>query len=131
MPPPVRRESRIADEMSCPHRVSTGSLGRDAPLADCRGKETATRRGSGLLLIGDDRAEEHHDTEVMDPAGKVLIRARLPAGAAGIAKLHSIIGGLFGENVEPEVVVGILYDEATAWPAETGQSTQLPLPLDI
>jgi hypothetical protein len=32
------------------------------------------------LFIGDDWAEDHHDVEVMDAAGKVLAKARLPEG---------------------------------------------------
>jgi transposase len=62
-----------------------------------------------LLFIGDDWAEDHHDIEVMDPAGKVLVRARLPEGAAGITKLHSVIGEFCGAD-DDEVVVGIETD---------------------
>jgi transposase len=36
------------------------------------------------LFAGDDRAEDHHDIEVMDEAGKVLAKRRLPEGVAGI-----------------------------------------------
>ena len=35
------------------------------------------------LFVGDDWAEEHHDVELMDPAGRRLARARLPEGVAG------------------------------------------------
>ena len=44
------------------------------------------------LLAGDDRAEDHHDVEVMDEAGTVAEKRRLPEGAAGIARLHDLTG---------------------------------------
>ena len=37
------------------------------------------------LFVGDDWAEDHHDIEVMDEAGKVLAKKRLPEGVAGMA----------------------------------------------
>jgi hypothetical protein len=63
------------------------------------------------LFAGDDWAEDHHDIEVMDEAGGVLARRRLPEGAAGMAQLHGLIGGLAGEDADgAEVVVGIETD---------------------
>jgi hypothetical protein len=35
------------------------------------------------LFVGDDWAEDHHDVEVMDAAGRKLAKARLPEGVAG------------------------------------------------
>ena len=35
------------------------------------------------LLVGDDWAVDHHDVEVMNEAGKVLAKRRLPEGVAG------------------------------------------------
>ena len=32
------------------------------------------------LFAGDDWAEDHHDVEVMDEAGRVLAKRRLPGG---------------------------------------------------
>jgi hypothetical protein len=49
------------------------------------------------LFIGDDWAEGHHDVEVMNEAGKVLARARLPEGVAGMARLHELAGRYLGE----------------------------------
>ncbi len=43
------------------------------------------------LSAGDDRAEEHHDTEVMDGAGKVVAKRR-PEGPAGASRLHGSPG---------------------------------------
>jgi len=63
------------------------------------------------LFVGDDWAEDHHDVEVMDQAGKVLAKRRLPEGAAGMAQLHGLVGAHLGEGDEDaEVVVGIETD---------------------
>jgi len=63
------------------------------------------------LFVGDDWAEDHHDVEVMDQAGKVLAKRRLPEGAAGMAQLHGLVGAHLGEDDEgAEVVVGIETD---------------------
>jgi Transposase/Transposase IS116/IS110/IS902 family len=63
------------------------------------------------LFMGDDWAEDHHDIEVMDQAGNVLARKRLPEGAAGMARLHELAGGLLGEDADDgEVLVGIETD---------------------
>ena len=63
------------------------------------------------LFVGDDWAEDHHDVEVMDEAGKVLARRRLPEGVAGMARLHQLVGEQLGEAADgAEVVVGIETD---------------------
>jgi transposase len=63
------------------------------------------------LFVGDDWAEDHHDVEVMDQAGRVLAKRRLPEGVAGIAQLHELIGARLGEDGEDaEVAVGIETD---------------------
>ncbi len=63
------------------------------------------------LFVGDDWAEDHHDVEVMDEAGKVLARKRLPEGVAGIAQLHALAGRLLGEEADDsEMLVGIETD---------------------
>jgi transposase len=69
-----------------------------------------------LLFVGDDWAEDHHDVELMDAAGRTLAKARLPEGVAGIARLHAMIGAQLGEDVEDvedaagQVTVGIETD---------------------
>lgn len=63
-----------------------------------------------LLLIGDDWAEDHHDVEVQDEAGRRLGKAKLEDGIAGIARLHAMIGEHAGADDEPQVVVGIETD---------------------
>jgi len=64
------------------------------------------------LFVGDDWAEDHHDIEVMDEAGKVLAKRRLPEGAAGMTQLHALIGRFLPEDADDaEVVTGIETDE--------------------
>ena len=63
------------------------------------------------LFVGDDWAEDHHDVEVMNEAGKVLAKRRLPEGVAGIAQLHELTGRYLGEDADgAEVIVGIETD---------------------
>ena len=45
-----------------------------------------------VLFVGNDWAEDHHDVEVQDAAGRRLGKARLPEGVAGIARLHALVG---------------------------------------
>ena len=67
-----------------------------------------------MLFVGDDWAEDHHDVEVMDQSGRTLVKARLPEGVAGIARLHAMIGKHLGQDAEaettPQVTVGIETD---------------------
>lgn len=63
------------------------------------------------LFVGDDWAEQHHDVEVQDEAGRVLARRRLPEGVRGIAMLHELIGQHSGQvDGPPLVTVGIETD---------------------
>jgi transposase len=63
------------------------------------------------LFVGDDWAEAHHDVEVMDGSGRRLVKARLPEGVTGMARLHAMIGELVGDDAdEAEVLVGIETD---------------------
>jgi len=63
------------------------------------------------LFVGDDWAEDHHDVELMDAGGRVLRKARLPEGVAGMARLHELTGQQLGEDGEDaEVVTGIETD---------------------
>jgi transposase len=63
-----------------------------------------------MLFVGDDWAEDHHDVELMDAGGRVLARARLKEGAAGMAGLHAMIGARAGDDDELVVRVGIETD---------------------
>jgi transposase len=60
-----------------------------------------------LFFLGNDWAEEHHDVELQNESGKVLARAKLPEGIAGITKLHAMVGQHLGDEDEAEVIVGI------------------------
>ena len=44
-----------------------------------------------MLFLGDDWAEDHHDIEIVDDDGKVLVRRRLPEGIEGVTRLHSLV----------------------------------------
>jgi len=64
-----------------------------------------------MLFAGDDWAEDHHDVELMDSSGRTLARARVPEGAAGMARLHAMIGEHLGQDGEAEEVrIGIETD---------------------
>lgn len=60
-----------------------------------------------MLFIGDDWAEEHHDVELQDEAGRVLGRAKLPEGVAGIARLHAMIGEHLGDEQDDDTTVAV------------------------
>ncbi|HEX6519442.1 MAG TPA: IS110 family transposase [Streptosporangiaceae bacterium] len=63
------------------------------------------------MFAGDDWAQDHHDVEVMDEAGTVLAKKRLPEGVAGMARLHELIGRFLPEDEQDaEVVIGIETD---------------------
>ena len=62
------------------------------------------------LFVGDDWAQDHHDVELMDAAGRVLAKRRLPEGVAGMARLHEMIGQQLGEDAGAEVAAGIETD---------------------
>jgi hypothetical protein len=59
------------------------------------------------LCGGDDWAQDHHDIEVMDGAGRVLARRRLPEGVAGIGQLHELTGRFLPAAGDAEVQAGI------------------------
>ena len=66
---------------------------------------------SRLLFVGDDWAEEYHDVELQDQAGRRLGKAKLAEGIAGMARLHAMIGEHVDADAGPvEVVVGIETD---------------------
>jgi Transposase/Transposase IS116/IS110/IS902 family len=66
-----------------------------------------------VLFVGDDWAEDHHDVEVQDAAGRRRGKARLGEGVAGIARLHALIGEFTDPDDEAgagQVLVGIETD---------------------
>jgi transposase len=62
-----------------------------------------------VLFVGDDWSEENHDVELMDASGRTLARVRLKEGAAGMSRLHAMIGE-HACGGEPAVRVGIETD---------------------
>ena len=68
------------------------------------------------LFVGDDWAEDHHDVEVMDEAGKVLARRRLPEGVGGLARFHEVVASCLGEDGEPDAAQVIVVIETDRGP---------------
>lgn len=70
--------------------------------------------GEGVLkvFVGDDWAEDHHDVEVMDSAGRVLAKGRLPEGIAGMTRFHALVAAQVGDADpdEVDVIIGIETD---------------------
>ncbi|MFF5265483.1 IS110 family transposase [Actinomadura viridis] len=64
------------------------------------------------MFVGDDWAEDHHDVELMDVAGRVLARAKLPEGVGGMTRLHAMVAEQLGDvgPGEVQVLVGIETD---------------------
>ena len=61
-----------------------------------------------MIFVGIDWAERHHDVCVLDEAGTVLAKGRVPDGLDGVARLHAMVAT---DAEEPgEVVVGIETD---------------------
>jgi transposase len=64
-----------------------------------------------LLFVGDDWAEDHHDVELQDEAGRRLGKAKLEEGIAGIVRLHELLAEHLDQDAEADqVVVGIETD---------------------
>jgi transposase len=82
------------------------------------------------LFVGDDWAEDHHDIEVMNEAGKVLARKRLHEGVAGVTGLHELIGRYLPEDAQDaEVLVGIETDRGP-WVAALAAAGYLVFPVN-
>jgi hypothetical protein len=80
-----------ADGMSCPPcwREHLTIRARVVLLRAAR-RIALSRREDWLLFVGDDWAEEHHDVELQDEAGRRLGKAKFGEGIAGIARLHEL-----------------------------------------
>jgi transposase len=68
-----------------------------------------------MLFVGDDWAEDHHDVEVMDEAGRRLAAAKLPEGMAGIARLHAMIAEHLGPDTTAEQVKICIETDRGPW----------------
>ncbi len=61
-----------------------------------------------MIFVGDDWAEDHHDICVLDEAGKLLAKRKVPEGIEGVTQLHALVAA---HSPEPaEVVVGVETD---------------------
>jgi transposase len=61
-----------------------------------------------VLFVGVDWAEAHHDICIIDEAGSVLAKRRIPEGIDGVRQLHALVAD---HATEPaDVVVGIETD---------------------
>jgi Transposase len=76
-----------------------------------------------VIFVGVDWAEAHHDVCVLDQAGAVLGRRRVPEGVAGVAQLHALVA----EHAEEpsQVVVGVELDRGLLVGALTAAGDQV------
>ncbi len=84
-----------------------------------------------MIFVGDDWAEDHHDVAVVDEAGKVLARRRLPEGVAGLGGFHELVAAHADDPAQ--VVVGIETDRGL-WVAAlvaAGYQTYAVNPLSV
>jgi Transposase/Transposase IS116/IS110/IS902 family len=72
-------------------------------------------RSETLLFVGDDWAEDHHDVEIQDEAGRKLAARRLPEGAGGIARLHELIAAHLGDDGDPGQVAVAIETDRGLW----------------
>ena len=68
-----------------------------------------------MLFLGDDWAEAHHDIELQDGQGKVLVRRRLPEGVGGLAQLHALIADHLPETDDPSSVIVAIETDRGGW----------------
>jgi len=54
-------------------------------------------KGTRVLFVGGDWAEDHHDIEIVDEAGQWLVKCRLAEGLAGLSTLHALIAAQLPE----------------------------------
>jgi transposase len=62
----------------------------------------------GVIFVGDDWSEDHHDVHVSDGEGKQLAVRRFPEGLEGIGGFHSLVAEYVSDP--SEVVIGIETD---------------------
>jgi transposase len=71
------------------------------------------------LFVGDDWAEDHHDIELQDDSGRAVCTARVPEGAAGMARLHELIATCLpddaGSTGDPSRVLVCIETDRGPW----------------
>jgi hypothetical protein len=97
--------------------VSTDPLGRWRFSLMLPDVTQSTGKDEGLLFIGDDWAEGHHDVVLQDESGRTLARRRLPEGVDGIARFHELVASCWGEHSEPDAaqVVVVIETDRGPW----------------
>jgi Transposase/Transposase IS116/IS110/IS902 family len=73
--------------------------------------------GCGLLFVGDDWAEDHHDVEIQDETGRRLVKATVPEGVTGITRFHELIGRFLGEDADTAEVKIVTETDRGPWVA--------------
>ena len=68
-----------------------------------------------MLFIGDDWAEDHHDLEVQDEQGRVLRRARVPEGIAGIDRFGELVGQFLPDDGDATDVLVCIEVDRGPW----------------
>lgn len=86
-----------------------------SPTGSCGLLELSSIMEVGVLFVGDDWAEDHHDVEVQDQDGKVLKRVRLPEGMAGMSRFHELVGRFVPEDAEPSDVLVCIETDRGPW----------------
>jgi transposase len=64
--------------------------------------------GGGVIFVGIDWSEDHHDACIVDVEGHVLSKGRVPEGVHGVSRLHEMVAA-HAEDPS-QVVVGIELD---------------------
>jgi transposase len=54
----------------------------------------------GMVFVGLDWAEDHHDVFIEDDAGRRLVGGRLPEGVGGVARFHEMLAGRVDDPAE-------------------------------
>src|SRR6266545_2320285 len=70
---------------------------------------------TGVLFVGDDWAEDHHDIELQDGSGRVLRTARVPEGVAGMARFHELIATFLPDDADPAQVLVCIETDRGPW----------------
>lgn len=82
-----------------------------------------------MIFVGVDWAEAHYDICVLDEAGEVLARKRIPDTLLGVRALHDLLGG---HAEEPsEVIIGIEKDRGLTGTALLGALPRLRAQPDV
>ena len=84
----------------------------------------------GVLFVGDDWSEDHHDVEVVDGTGRKLAARRLPEGMAGMQRLRADFTNTFrafadgASRPDPLFEDDDMIDWQSRWQARLGRQPQ-------